>query len=137
MSQEEPPALPSAEEKAREEFDHIVQAAIRRLPAELKKALDGIELIIDDVPQRGVLRRRGRRPFSSGILGLYSGTSLAHRSIFNPMEWPGKIYLFRRNILRQCRSREALEEQIFITLMHELGHALGLDEGDLRARGMD
>jgi predicted Zn-dependent protease with MMP-like domain len=130
----EPPADPDG--KIREIFDHYLQAAIARLPAELKKALDDIEIIVDDLPQEGLLRRRGRVPFPRTILGLYSGTALPHKSLFNPMEWPGKIYLFRRNILRHCRTREELEQQIFITLMHELGHALGLDEEGLRARGM-
>jgi len=133
----QPPQPPEArDERVREAFDQVVEAAIKKLPPDLKKALDEIELIVDDVPERKLLRRRGSRPFSPGILGLYSGTSMAHRSVFNPMEWPGKIYLFRKNILRYSRSREELEKQIFLTLMHELGHALGLDEGQLRARGM-
>ena len=120
----------------REEFDKYVQAAIARLPAELRKALDDIEIIVDDLPQSGLLTRRGRAPFPSSLLGLYSGTAMPHKSVFSPMEWPGKIYLFRLNILRHCHTREQLSEQIFITLMHELGHALGLDEEGLKARGM-
>jgi predicted Zn-dependent protease with MMP-like domain len=136
-SPDKPPRTPEERnEEIRAAFDRYVEAAIQRLPPDLKKALDEIELIVDDVPERKLLRRRGSRPFSPGILGLYSGTSMAHRSVFNPMEWPGKIYLFRRNILRYSRSREELEKQIFLTLMHELGHALGLDEGQLKARGM-
>jgi predicted Zn-dependent protease with MMP-like domain len=123
-------------ERIREEFDRSLEDAMARLPADLRKTLDEIELIVDDFPQRGLLRRRGRYPFPRTILGLYSGTALPHRSIFNPIEWPGKIYLFRGNILRHCRTRKEMAEQIFITLMHELGHALGLNEEELRSRGM-
>jgi predicted Zn-dependent protease with MMP-like domain len=127
---------PDRKGQEREAFDRYVEGAIKRLPPDLKKALDEIELIVDDLPDPALLTRSGRKPFSPGILGLYSGTSLAHRSVFNPMEWPGKIYLFRKNILRYCRGPGELEHQIFLTLMHELGHALGLDEGGLRARGI-
>jgi len=124
------------EDSIRKLFDSSVQSSISRLPQELRKHLNEIELIIDDYPEPGLLNSRHGRTFPSTILGLYTGTSMPHRSIFNPMEWPGRIYLFRKNILKHCRTEKEMEEQIFLTLMHELGHALGLDEGDLKARGL-
>ena len=44
---------------------------------------------------------------------------------------PNYIYLFQRNLERIARDREDLIEQITITLHHELGHYLGLDEDEV------
>jgi predicted Zn-dependent protease with MMP-like domain len=46
------------------------------------------------------------------------------------------IYLFRRNLLRSCRSQEELAKEIRITVLHEVGHLLGLDEDELDQWGL-
>ena len=134
-----PPVLPEdspGERAFRREFDAVLEAAIARLPQKLKDALKEIEIIVDDYPEPALLRRPGVRPFPPTILGFFTGTPLNKRSTFHPMEWPPQIYLFRKNIRRDSRTVQEMNEQIFITLMHELGHALGLEEGDLRDRGI-
>ncbi len=45
--------------------------------------------------------------------------------------------LYQRNLERFARTREELIEQIGITVMHEVGHLIGLDEDDLWERGLD
>ena len=42
-----------------------------------------------------------------------------------------------RNLARRSADREELIEQLRITLFHEVGHFLGLDEDDLEARGLE
>ena len=49
---------------------------------------------------------------------------------------PNYIYLFQRNLERIARDREDLIEQITITLHHELGHYLGLDEDEVEDMGL-
>jgi predicted Zn-dependent protease with MMP-like domain len=52
---------------------------------------------------------------------------------------PDRISLFREPIMhvaqRQPGGREGLRAQIRITLLHEIGHHFGLDEGDLAKLG--
>jgi predicted Zn-dependent protease with MMP-like domain len=45
--------------------------------------------------------------------------------------------LYQRNLERAASSRAELEEEIATTLVHEVGHFLGLDEEELWARGLD
>jgi predicted Zn-dependent protease with MMP-like domain len=45
--------------------------------------------------------------------------------------------LYQRNLERFARSRPELIEQIGVTLIHEVGHFLGLDEEELYARGLE
>jgi predicted Zn-dependent protease with MMP-like domain len=50
---------------------------------------------------------------------------------------PPSIVLFQRNLERFVRSRAELAEEIRVTLVHEVGHYLGLDEDELYERGLD
>ena len=47
------------------------------------------------------------------------------------------IVLYRRNLLRSVRDASALDEAIRRTLLHELGHLRGEDDGSLRDRGLE
>ncbi|HSM92939.1 MAG TPA: metallopeptidase family protein, partial [Anaeromyxobacteraceae bacterium] len=45
--------------------------------------------------------------------------------------------LYERNLERATRTRDELVEEIRVTLIHEVGHFLGLDEDQLWERGLD
>ena len=51
--------------------------------------------------------------------------------------FPSSIALFQRNLERYARDREELLDEIRVTLLHEVGHFLGLDEDQLRDLGLD
>jgi predicted Zn-dependent protease with MMP-like domain len=50
---------------------------------------------------------------------------------------PSSIVLYQRNLERFAESRAELVEQIGVTLVHEVGHFLGLDEEELYQRGLE
>ena len=47
-----------------------------------------------------------------------------------------RILLYKRNLEKICRDEEELIDQIQITVRHEVGHYLGLDEDDLERLGL-
>lgn len=47
------------------------------------------------------------------------------------------IVLYRRNLLRSVRDSSELDEAIRRTLLHEVGHLRGEDDGSLRDRGLE
>ena len=47
------------------------------------------------------------------------------------------VFVFQRNLERVCADREWLAEEIRVTVLHEIGHFLGLDENDLADRDLD
>jgi predicted Zn-dependent protease with MMP-like domain len=75
-------------------------------------------------------------PLAPDLLGLFVGRHLLERSHDDLPSAPGAIFLFRRNLLRTCRSKEELAREIRITVQHEVGHLLGLDEEDLERWGL-
>jgi len=46
------------------------------------------------------------------------------------------VFLYQRNIERQCRSREEVAKEIRTTLLHETGHFFGLSEEELDEMGL-
>lgn len=50
---------------------------------------------------------------------------------------PRAIVLYRKNLSRAVKTRAELDMQIRRTLLHEIGHLQGLDEDQLRHRGLE
>lgn len=120
----------------RNRFDELVAEAIDSVPVEFKKHLDEIEIIVEDEPNERTIADVGSQG-NLHILGLYDGVPLLQRSVFSSRIFPDKIILYQRSIEQVCRTEEDVKEQIYYTLFHELGHALGFDEEQLRELGVD
>ena len=116
-------------------FDQLVEESLGELPARVRERLDEIPLVVDPMPAREILIA-DQPPLPPDILGLFVGRHLLDRSHADLPESPGTIHLFRRNLLRVCQDREELAREVRITVQHEVGHLLGLDEDDLEAWGL-
>jgi Flp pilus assembly protein TadD/predicted Zn-dependent protease with MMP-like domain len=119
------------------EFQREVDAVISTLPAERKARVHAIKIEVADLPDPVDLAAV-TPPFPPTILGLYRGP-VGHAAELPaaPGDEPVSIVLYRKNLARAVKSRTELSEQIRDTLLHEIGHLEGLDEDDLRRRGME
>jgi predicted Zn-dependent protease with MMP-like domain len=95
--------------------------------------VQAIKIEIADLPDAADLRAVSP-PFPPTILGLYRGPVVRAAA---PGDDPPSIVLYRKNLARAVKTRTELSEQIRDTLLHEIGHLEGLDEDDLRRRGME
>jgi predicted Zn-dependent protease with MMP-like domain len=116
------------------EFDRVVKRTIRRIPAEIREHLDNVLITIMKRPSDEMLRRMGM-PEDEPLLGIYEGVSLDERSISSPPLYPDTIFLFQEPIEEMCETVEELEAEIEITVVHEIAHALGMDEERLAELG--
>lgn len=131
----DPDAFPLPLEVADDDFDRVVQHSLAELPAEVRKHLEEWPVIVDPLPTREMLILE-QPPLSPDLLGLFVGRHLMERSYADVPGTPGTIHLFRRNLLRACADRDELEQEIRTTVLHEVGHLLGLDEDDLEEWGL-
>src|SRR5215475_7323856 len=119
------------------EFQKEVDAVVASLPAARQARVRAIKIEIADLPDPIDLAAV-TPPFPPTILGLYRGpVGRAAELPLQPGDEPVSIVLYRKNLARAVKSRSELTEQIRDTLLHEIGHLEGLDEDDLRRRGME
>ncbi|WP_414653976.1 metallopeptidase family protein [Hyalangium sp.] len=133
MPEEFPPPVSLSEQ----EFDQALEAAVKALPEHVKGYLDNATISVEDIPADDELMDQSP-PLSPCILGVFRGTPVGERSVTNAYDhFPAAIVLYQKNLERFAKTREELIEQIGITVMHEVGHLVGLDEDDLWERGLD
>jgi predicted Zn-dependent protease with MMP-like domain len=120
----------------RRDFDKAVQRAIRRIPREIRQHLDNILISVQQNPPPDLLEAMGLPP-DEPLLGVYQGASLLDRSTFNPPLYPDTIFIFQEPLEEMCETIEELEEQIEITVVHEVAHFLGIDEERLIELGYE
>jgi Flp pilus assembly protein TadD/predicted Zn-dependent protease with MMP-like domain len=116
-----------------DEFQKEIDSVVATLPPDRRAHVDKIRVEIADLPDPNDLKAV-QPPFPPTILGLYRGP--VGRAPTASDEAPS-IVLYRKNLARAVKSRVELSEQIRDTLLHEIGHLEGLDEDDLRRRGME
>ena len=111
------------------EFEALVAEALDAIPEEFQRHLRNTLVTVEEQPSRAQLDGLGIRGGGT-LLGLYQGTPLTDRDA-NFVSLPDTIVLFRRPILRACRSRDDVIRQVQDTVVHEVGHFFGLSDADL------
>jgi predicted Zn-dependent protease with MMP-like domain len=118
----------------REEFERLVARAIDGLPPEFAGKLDNVEFVVEDDPVPQDYDGHAIAPRSL-LLGLYHGVPRTRRSPFDSGLLPDQITIFQRNVEQVCRTRREIVECVRRTVLHEIGHHLGISEQRLRELG--
>ena len=111
---------------SREEFEEMVLRCYEGLPEGVLGYLENLDIVVEEWPSEEVLADTGTGR-QDGLLGLFEGVSRLERGDDMPY-WPDKITLYQRPIEGICGSREEVAEEVRKTLLHEVGHYLGMDE---------
>lgn len=115
-----------------DEFLIGVEEALDALPSWIRRRLENVSLVVEDLPPSRLLEEMGiREPM--GLLGLYQGVPLDRRGAAYGNVLPDKITLFRCCIEARCRTHAELVSCIRDVILHEIGHHFGLEEARLRA----
>jgi predicted Zn-dependent protease with MMP-like domain/Flp pilus assembly protein TadD len=133
----DPEAYPKIPSLSRRDFDAAVEQALEAIPETVRRYLANVPITVEDLPAEHDLLDSDP-PLPPTILGLFRGAPYGQKLSSDPWSHlPSSIVLFQRNLERTASSRAELEEEIATTLVHEVGHFLGLDEDELWARGLD
>jgi predicted Zn-dependent protease with MMP-like domain len=104
-------------------FEDVVGRALDSLPAELRDHVRNVEITIEE-----------QHPDDPDLFGLYEGVPLPDRGDWAGM-LPDRIRIFRKPLVESFPDPRELEEEIRITVLHELAHYFGLDEDRLDELG--
>ena len=118
---------------SQEDFEEMVVRCYEELPEGLLGYLDNLDIVVEEWPSEAVLADTGTRS-RGGLLGLFEGVSRLERGDDIPF-WPDKITLYQRPIEDICGTWEEVAEEVRKTLLHEVGHYLGMDEEHLDRLG--
>lgn len=115
-----------------EEFEKIIEETIENLPDEIKQKLDNVVFIVQDYPDAEELKRT--KTSKHNLLGLYTGIPLSKRGTSYGMypTTPDRIFIFKANIERTCKTEDELRKKIKEVVLHEIGHYLGMSEAEVR-----
>lgn len=119
------PARPAVPPKLTDkEFEALVESALSRIPPELMEAVENCAIIVEAEPPPG----------QPGLLGLYQGQPLTSRGYYAGA-MPDRITIYQGSLQRLYRDPEKLEEQVYRTVVHEIGHYFGFEEDELHELG--
>ena len=114
-----------------EDFAKLVEQALADLPPPYAKLMDSIAVVVEEEPPEEVLRDL-ELDGEEDLLGLYQGQPLDAESFFRSGgEQPPRISIYRGPILRLCATPEEVVQEVYDTVVHELGHHVGLDDDEM------
>ena len=102
-------------------FEELVADALDGLPEGI--GFSNVVVVVED-EQRG----------QPDLLGLYQGVPLTERQHYTGA-LPDRITLFRLPLCRYAADADDLVRQVRVTVAHEFGHHVGLDEDRLHRLG--
>ena len=97
-------------------FHEHVRAALDSLPPEISRKLQNVAVVIED-----------EHPEEPDLFGLFD----------QPEYMPATITIYRLPLEESFDDPAELEEEIRITVLHELAHYFGIDEDRLTELGYD
>jgi predicted Zn-dependent protease with MMP-like domain len=95
-------------------FEERVRRALDELPPHLARALENVAVVVED-----------EAPDDPDLFGLWESHEY----------FPDKITIFRKPLVAAFPDPAELEEEIRITVLHELAHYFGIDEDRLDELG--
>lgn len=111
---------------------HLSEERFRRLAGE---ALDDLPEWVHDAMANVVIIVEDRNPAEPDLLGLYTGHSLTERDGYGMLDLPDVITLYREALTAVCADEDELAEEVRVTVIHEIAHHFGIDDGRLDELG--
>ncbi|MBZ5541782.1 MAG: metallopeptidase family protein [Acidobacteriia bacterium] len=123
----------------RECFVKLVEEVLEALPAEFRKRIHNLAVLVENRPPkrssrktRGSAQKAGFEKTARVVLGIYQGVPATKRSVFDPSAGPDRIVLYQKNIEEVCSNEAEIRHEVRQTVLHELGHYFGMDEAQLK-----
>jgi predicted Zn-dependent protease with MMP-like domain len=116
-------------------FEASVARALDSLPADAQRLLETVAVVIEQEPSPRQRLEEELEPDET-LYGLYEGTPITEYGA-DSVPYPNKITIFRGPLEADYPDRRELEEEIRITVLHELAHHVGFGDRTLHDFGLD
>jgi predicted Zn-dependent protease with MMP-like domain len=119
----------SSRRVSRQEFEKYVDEALDGLPGEFRKYLENIVVVVEEEPLDEDYEET-ETPDEDELFGIFRGVPYFERGS-TVSHLPAQIAIFRGPILRCCPTRGEAVREIRDTVVHEIGHMLGLGDEEM------
>lgn len=116
-------------------FEDLVDEALASIPEPFARALEEVAIVIEDEPTPEQ-RRQGSADGDGVLYGLYEGVPRTEYAA-DAVALPNRISLFRLALEADFADPDDLADEVWVTVVHELAHHLGIDDERLHALGVD
>jgi predicted Zn-dependent protease with MMP-like domain len=116
-------------------FEDLVARAIGSIPMPFAAALDEVAVVIED-DLTDEQRRENDLGRDEELYGLYEGVPRTEWGA-DGAPYPNRITLFRLPLEADFADPDDLADEVWVTLVHELAHHLGIDDDRLHQLGVD
>ncbi len=115
-------------------FEAVARRTVDSLPPVFRTPAREVALRVAEWPSPGMLKELGLS-HSLDLTGLYEGTPLTEKSIWDQPLQPDMVWLFREPILAEWRARgnEELDTLIAHVTIHEFAHHFGWSDDEIAA----
>lgn len=116
-------------------FEELVERALATIPMPFAEALDEVAIVVEDEPTAEQLGD-GDPDSDDTLYGIYEGVPRTEWGA----DWvavPNRITLFRLPLEADFADPDELEDEVWLTVVHELAHHLGIDDARLHELGVD
>lgn len=111
------------------EFEKYVEEALAKVPAAFRRYLENIVVVVEEEPSVEDYEETDT-PDDEELFGIFRGVDFFNRQ--NAVSHlPAQIAVFRGPILRCSASRGEAVREIRDTVVHEIGHMLGLGDDEM------
>ena len=111
------------------EFESLVEEALAAVPERFRRYLENVVVVVEEEPSDEDFGETDT-PDDHELFGIFRGAPYFDRQRFIS-DLPGQIAVFRGPILRSCETRGEAVREIRDTVVHGLGHVLGLDDEEM------
>jgi len=111
------------------EFDSYVEEALASVPEKFRQYLQNVVVVVEEEASPEDYAET-ETPEDEELFGIFRGVPFFEReAAVSPL--PAQIAIFRGPILRCCGSRGEAVREIRDTVVHEVGHMLGLHDEEM------
>ena len=108
----------------RDDFERLVLDALEEVPEPFARVLENVAVVVEERSPPGM----------GGLYGLYQGVPILHGDLPSGM-LPPRVTIYMHPLVDHFPHPDALAEQVRITVLHEVGHHMGMSEARLRDLG--
>jgi len=122
----------------RGKFFKLVEEALDALPPKFRKRMHNVSVLVEDLPPEQLAQGGSKNAgvvdsddAEDLVLGVFEGVPTTRKSAFDMLAGPDRIVLYQKNIEAVCSNEAEIRREIYLTVVHELGHYFGMSEAQL------